>query len=90
MHHQLIISKAQKNSDCRMYISFIHILTSGFNGAEGLSLRSQNGAIWQSPGINPPSIGPSSGLLPVTAVSCKGCDSIVSSISCQGTFETAV
>ena len=59
------------------------------NQLEGMSLRSSsNGQLWTSPtGNNPPVFGSVSGLLPIDAISCHGCDNIRSSNGCEGTFE---
>ena len=58
---------------------------------EGISLRSMSsGKLWISPSRdNPSAYGSASGLLPISAISCNGCDMIRSSHGCDGAFEEA-
>ena len=58
-----------------MYMSWMHYNRLNHNLVEGMSLRgAENGNLWTSPPANPTAIGPNSGLLPIKAISCHGCD----------------
>ena len=61
-----------------------------WNQGEGISLLSSHGKLLTllAPN-NPPVFGSASGLLPIDAVSCYGCDVIRSSNGCYGTLEEA-
>ena len=61
------------------------------NQIETISLRSSlDGKLWTPPSNpNPPPNGRASGLLPIDAISCHGCDVIRSANGCNGAFEEA-
>lgn len=72
-------------------MSIVHYNRLNRNRAEGITLQSSvNGTFWTSQSSdNPPVFGAVSGLLPVEAISCAGCEAIRSSNGCLGTFKTA-
>ena len=72
-------------------MGMIHFNHLNKNQSEGMSFRSlSNGKLWTAPSQNnPSSYGSASGLLPVDAISCHGCDVIRSSNGCVGAFEGA-
>ena len=69
----------------------VHFNRLNKNRLEGMTLRAlSNGKLLTFPSRdNVPVFGSASGLLPVDAISCHGCDVIRSSNGCNGVFEEA-